>query len=411
MRDERMRALATAARTLVGYGHLTSEAISAVESLSARLGLPVRCIVEWNRVVLVDIDGRAHTTVHVRPEAINMARVNATLRAIDSLPASGDIGDRELARLNSRLDEAASISHAPLWLFVLACIAGAWGLALIYGARSPLSYLLIALAAGIGGCMRRWLGAHGIAVPGQALAAAMLAGILGGVADHLGIASAARLVAVCPAMILVPGPHLINGALDVTGKNVTVGWHRLVYGGIILAAISGGLVVGLLLVGSDLPVTAGARTPSLWVDALAAALAAMAFSVYFSMPLTQAAWPILVGGLIHAGRWILMVVCGVNVINGDLAACIVAGLVLSAVAHRKRLSFAGVGFAAIVALVPGIYLFRAVAGMVQLTARPSTVVVVGIAQDFSTALLILAAMTFGLILSHGFITRWRAAVR
>ena len=411
MRDERMRALATAARTLVGYGHLTSEAISAVESLSARLGLPVRCIVEWNRVVLVDIDGRAHTTVHVRPEAINMARVNATLRAIDSLPASGDIGDRELARLNSRLDEAASISHAPLWLFVLACIAGAWGLALIYGARSPLSYLLIALAAGIGGCMRRWLGAHGIAVPGQALAAAMLAGILGGVADHLGIASAARLVAVCPAMILVPGPHLINGALDVTGKNVTVGWHRLVYGGIILEALSCGLVVGLLRVGSALPVTAGARPPSLWVDALAAALAAIAFSVYFSMPLTQAAWPILVGGLIHAGRWILMVSCGVNVINADLAACIVAGLVLSAVAHRKRLSFAGVGFAAIVALVPGIYLFRAVAGMVQLTARPSTVVVVGIAQDFSTALLILAAMTFGLILSHGFITRWRAAVR
>lgn len=152
MRDERVRALATTAGTLVGFGHLTSEAVSAVESLSARLGSPVRCLVEWNRVVLVDLDGRAHTTVHVRPEAINMARVNATLRAIDSLPSSGDIDDRELSRLNARLDEAAKISHAPLWLFVLACVAGAWGLALIYGARSPLSYVLIAVAAGSEAC-------------------------------------------------------------------------------------------------------------------------------------------------------------------------------------------------------------------------------------------------------------------
>ena len=38
------------------------------------------------------------------------------------------------------------------------------------------------------------------------------------------------MVAICPAMVLVPGPHILNGALDLLDLRVTLGLARLVYG-------------------------------------------------------------------------------------------------------------------------------------------------------------------------------------
>lgn len=407
MLDPRIQALATTAGTLIGDGHLTADTIEVVENLGRRLGRPVRCLVEWTHVTLLDGDDDPLVTVPIQPESINMARVSATLHALDELPATGAVDVAEIAALNERLGRAAAAGASPTWLFVVACVTGASALGFIFGVTSPSAYLVIAMAAALGGGLRRFLGARGVATGGQAFGAALVTGVAGGVAVKLGVASEAGLLSICPAMVLVPGPHLINGALDVTARHLGIGWHRLVYGTAILLAISGGLVVGLAVVGSDLPATAPGATVPLVGDALAAAVAAGSYPVYFSMPLRQVIWPIVVGGIAHALRWMLLVPLGVGAIGADFVACLVVGLVLEPASHRKHLSFAGVGFAAVVALVPGMYVFRGVSGIFDLSAHATVETAVGVAQDLATAGLLLTAITLGLVCAHDLTRRTR----
>ena len=40
------------------------------------------------------------------------------------------------------------------------------------------------------------------------------------------------LIAVCPCMVLVPGPHILNGAIDLMRTRVALGIARLGYAGL-----------------------------------------------------------------------------------------------------------------------------------------------------------------------------------
>jgi uncharacterized membrane protein YjjP (DUF1212 family) len=63
----------------------------------------------------------------------------------------------------------------------------------------------------------------------QPFAAAVLTGVIGGLAVHYNLSSSLRLVAVCPCMLLVPGPHLLNGATDLIFGRIHLGAACLVY--------------------------------------------------------------------------------------------------------------------------------------------------------------------------------------
>ena len=84
-------------------------------------------------------------------------------------------------------------------------------MALIFGAHHPPSVALVFAAAGAGG---RALAERTTAVT-QTFAAALIGGLVGALAVHLGWTGTARLVAVCPGMVLVPGPQVLNGAIEI----------------------------------------------------------------------------------------------------------------------------------------------------------------------------------------------------
>jgi uncharacterized membrane protein YjjB (DUF3815 family) len=90
--------------------------------------------------------------------------------------------------------------------------------------------------------------------------AATVAGLIGAAAMHLDLGAAAGLVAVCPGMVLVPGPHILNGALDLLALRITLGIARFGYATLILLAIAAGLILGLRLGGQTLSVTGVVRT-------------------------------------------------------------------------------------------------------------------------------------------------------
>jgi uncharacterized membrane protein YjjB (DUF3815 family) len=328
----------------------------------------------------------------VSPVGINMRRVASAMRTVDR----AEDGPLDRAVVDRELDAAAALKPSNGAIFTLACATGAAALAVVFGVTDPRAVLLVALSAAVGGLIRRLLARFGVGTLAQAFVAATVAGLIGAVAAHLGFGLAAGLVAVCPAMVLVPGPHILNGALDLLALRVTLGIARIGYSTLILAAIAAGLILGLHLGGQTLSVTGTATNVPFYIDVVAAGVAAASYPVYFSMPYRMIVWPVVAGMLAHAMHWWALAGWKVSLPTAALAACLVVGFLLTPVAHFLRMPFAAIGFASVVAMIPGVYVFRTLSGILQLQNTTSSVLAATV-SDAAVATLVVAAMAVGLV--------------
>jgi uncharacterized membrane protein YjjB (DUF3815 family) len=110
-------------------------------------------------------------------------------------------------------------------------------------------------------------------------------------------------------------------------------------------------------------------------------------------------WPVAVGMLAHAFRWGMLTVLGVGPATGALAASLIVGTVLTPVARRCHMPFAAIGFASVVSMIPGVYLFRAASGLLQLAdgSHTTLALISATVADGMTAVTITLAISFGLI--------------
>jgi uncharacterized membrane protein YjjP (DUF1212 family) len=398
--EQRAELMLSFARVLFVNGQSTDRTVAAAERVGNVLGLQGRVIPRWG---LLQLQAENHDTRRTfeaiaTPSDVDIDRVAAAMQVVEQLHGARLAPEAATKKLNAISVQPPSAT----WLFALAAGAAALALSVIYGIQHWPAAALIFASATIGGVVRRVLTRYSTNLFLQPFCAALLAGVIGALAVRFHLSSSLRLVAVCPCMILVPGPHVLNGALDLINIRVQLGMARLVYAGLTVLAISSGLLIGLGLLGVSLPVDGVGRSVPAWADVVASAVAILAYGVFFSAPMRMLPLPIIVGMLAHGARWVFLTILGYSVANGAFIACLVVAIVLLPALRRWSMPFAAIGFVSVVSMIPGVYLFRMGSGLVELTngSPPTLQLLAGTLADGITAVSIIIAMSLGLIIPN-----------
>jgi uncharacterized membrane protein YjjP (DUF1212 family) len=383
-----------AAALLFENGQTTERTIEATERLAAALGLRATLLPRWGELILQA--GSHYEIMAALPLGVDMGKVAAAMHVIDQA-CDGSVPAAAVGPALEAIGRRPPISVAR---FAVMAAAGAASLGVIFGAAHSLTLVLIAVSAGAGACLRRWLAgvSHNPFV--QPFCAALLAGAAGAVVVHLQLSSLQRLVAVCPCMVLVPGPHLLNGTLDLARARIALGAARVGYASLITVMICAGLLLGLSFGGVTLPVSEPSQAIPLLYDVIAAGVAVAAYGSFFAMPWRMLPIPILIGMLAHACRWVTISAGGGSVETGALVACLLVGVIATPITGRLRLPFAAFAFASVVSLIPGVFLFRMGGGLAGLGApggMASPDLLLRTIGDGTTAILIILAIAGGLI--------------
>jgi len=408
MNNEAAHHLWRVACLLHANGQTTERLIQDTSRLATAWGLDWRILPQWDGIVCRwrglqshEHDDWRSEILPTRPAGVDMHKVASTNELIARIcqdPAP--LAPEKLQAWGQELTRIEQFKPSSHMRFIIMAGLGAAALGLIFGVADPVVLALIFMTAALGAAARRLLGAYSQNLLIQPFAAALIAGLCGGLASTVLADPRTQFIEIAACMILVPGAHILNASLDLVRGRISLGWARLTYCLLIFVAICAGLLLGLNLTGAQLATsTASVQTP-LWLDLVAAGTAVAAFGAFFSLPWALLLAPVAVGMVCHGARWLILENGG-GVVSATLAACLVAGVTMTLLAHRLKLPFAALAFASVVSMMPGIFVFKLAASLVDIynAANQATLAMLLAAVSNATgALMIVLVMTLGLIM-------------
>jgi uncharacterized membrane protein YjjP (DUF1212 family) len=393
-----MEMLGQAGRLLLEYNESTGGIQrTLVATARALMQEPCDVAVAYDGVA-VSLAGEGLVRMPVRELRYNMA-LQALTHSILQQVRRGELEpDEALAWLGRA--EADAPRHSR-WLAVLWLAAAGASLAGLLGADAG-AVAVAGLATGLGLVARQELGRRHVCLLTLPLTAAFIGAALGGLAIRLGWTQTPGHALIVPSLMLVPGPHLINGLLDLIDNYLPMSIARLGLAAGILLASALGIVLGIeLTLSGPLVGGPGVTTEHLNVvsDMLLAGIVTCGFAVFYNTAWAQVAMAAL-GGMAGHGLRFLALEAGWRLEAATLLGGLAVGVVSAWIARSTRMPVAVIAFAGAVTMMPGLQMYRALSGALQLAHLKNAAdlpTVAGTLADALVACLVVGALALGLL--------------
>jgi uncharacterized membrane protein YjjB (DUF3815 family) len=250
---------------------------------------------------------------------------------------------------------------------------------------------------------RQELGKRSFHLFAQLFAAGLIGAVLGGLAIRQGWTGTPGFCLIVPALMLVPGPHLINGVHDMLENHMQTGVCRLGLAIVMLTAAALGVAAGgWLTLGPATLSTAPSEAMRLTLplDMALAGVAACGFGAIYNAP-WRVLWVSALCGMVgHGIRYLCLAHLSLGLEMSTLFACLAIGLMAQAAADRLRLPFPAVAFAGAVPMMPGVFIYQSIAGAIRLaaagTAADPAVAAATLARSCQSVFVV-GAMVIGLL--------------
>jgi uncharacterized membrane protein YjjP (DUF1212 family) len=400
-RQLQTKLLLQAGRLLLEYNESTGAIRRALTATAQALtDEPCHVVVSYGGVA-VSLGGEGAALEPVRELRYNMA-VQARVHEVLGQLRRGTLD--AAAALACLVGVEADTPRHPRWLAALLLGAAAAGLAGLLGADAGAA-AVAALAAGLGLLARQELGRRRFSLLALPLTAALIGALLGGLAIRLGWTRSPELVLIVPALMLVPGPHLINGVLDLIDNHVPMSMARLALAAGILLSSGLGIILGVeLTLWEGMPIrptpAASADYLTVLIDVVLAGIVTCGFAVFYNTTWGQVAMA-AVGGMAGHGLRFLALEAGGSLVVATFLGGLAVGVVAAWIARSSKTPVAVIAFAGAVTMMPGLHLYRALAGALQLARLTNETDPTAVAGTLGNALqgcLVVSGLALGLIL-------------
>lgn len=374
---------------------------NSMNALSEQLGVTCIANIGLMTIVYTCFDGHKTFTnsLCLTSTGVNTSKLNRLERFVKKFPEEGVHKSGE--QLHSELDEIEKIrglySAAQLGLAsAFACAAFTF---LLGG--GPIEMLCAFIGAGIGNFFRsKLIGRHMTMylciASSVALACLCYIGSLRILENVFSISGGHEVGYICAMLFIIPGFPFITSGIDLAKQDMRSGLERLAYAIIIvmLATITAWVMSMILHIEPGAFTDLG-LSPALQLvlRLIASFVGVFGFSVMFNSSFSIASSAAVIGAVANTLRLELADYAGLPAPVAAFIGALTAGLLASLIMKRLGYPRISVTVPSIVIMVPGLYLYRAVYNMGELSLTLS-------APWLVSALLIIIALPLGLIFAR-----------
>ena len=371
---------------------------SSMNALSEQLGVTCTASIGLMTIVYTCFDGHKTFTnsLALNNTGVNTSKLNQLERFVKKFPQEGVLMSGE--QLHSKLDEIEKIRglYTPLQLGLAAAVACAAFTFLLGG--GPLEMLCAFIGAGAGNYLRchlikRHFTLYLCIISSVALACLSYTVSLRLLETFFSIPGSHEAGYICAMLYIIPGFPFITSGIDLAKLDMRSGLERLAYAVIIVvtSTITGWVMSTALNLHpadfADLNIPPALHL----ILRLAASFAGVfGFSIMFNSPVPIASAAALIGAVANTLRLELVELAALPAAVAAFLGALTAGLLASFLMKRLGYPRISVTVPSIVIMVPGLYLYRAVYNMGEMSLALS-------ANWLVSALLIIMMLPLGLI--------------